>query len=51
MTDEDGTIAEIVRDGVLDNGLKTFEPADQIMRTYFMIASVDLAGIKNGGGQ
>jgi hypothetical protein len=51
MTNEDGSIAEIVRDGVLDNGLVTSEPADQIVRTYFKIAAADLAGMKNGGGE
>lgn len=51
ITNEDGSIAQIVRDGVLHHELVTLEPAHQIVSTYFKIAAADLAGMKNGGGE
>lgn len=51
MTNEDGSIAAIVRDGILHNELATSEPADKIVSICLQIAAADLERKKNGAAR
>lgn len=47
LTNDDGSIATIFRDGVLHDQGVTLEPAHQIVSIYFKIAATDLESMRN----
>ena len=46
LTNEDGSVAQIFRDGIVHDEGVTLEPAHQIVSTYFKIAKVDLDSMR-----
>ncbi|MFM2278537.1 MAG: hypothetical protein RLZZ444_768 [Pseudomonadota bacterium] len=51
ITNEDGSVAQIVRDGTVHHESVTLEPANQIVSTYFKMAAGNLAGMKDADGE
>lgn len=51
ILNEDGSTARIVRDGAPHNESVTLEPANQIVSTYFKMATSNLTGMKNADGE